>query len=85
MQVASIELYDLLKVKIGETEAKTLVGFIEQEAEHKFEQKKEGLASKQDIAEQRLEMEKNFKDMYKWMFAQTFVIITIIVALLKFL
>ena len=69
MQVASIDLYDLLKAKIGESEAKSLVTFIEQEAENKFEQKKAGLASKQDILELRIDFEKVKGELLviKWM------------------
>ena len=41
MHIASIELYDLLKSKLGEKESKTLVTFIEQEVESKLDKKKE--------------------------------------------
>jgi len=50
MQIAAIELYDLLKTKLGENEAKSLVTFIETEVENKFEQKRDLLATKQDVS-----------------------------------
>ncbi|MBI5026153.1 MAG: hypothetical protein HZC12_05370 [Nitrospirae bacterium] len=49
MQVAEIELYEILKSKIGEKEAKTLVEYIEAKVEKKFEEKKDILATKIDI------------------------------------
>jgi hypothetical protein len=50
MQVAEIELYEILKPKVGEKEAKTLVEYIEAKVEKKFEEKKDILATKQDIS-----------------------------------
>lgn len=50
MQVAEIELYEILKPKVGEKEAKTLVEYIETKVEKKFEEKKDILATKQDIS-----------------------------------
>lgn len=46
MQVAEIELYEILKEKIGDKEAKTLVEYIETKVEKKFEEKKDLLAAK---------------------------------------
>lgn len=80
MQVTSIELYDLLKSKIGEKEAKTLVTFVEHEVENKFEQKKDTLATKVDIANVKAEL-------IKWMFifivGQTTVTIGVMIAVLQ--
>jgi hypothetical protein len=45
IQIGSIELYDLLKVKLGEKEAKSLVTFVETEVENKIEQKKDSLVT----------------------------------------
>jgi hypothetical protein len=41
MQIASIELYDLLKVKVGEKEAKALVTFIDGEVKEAVEKERE--------------------------------------------
>jgi hypothetical protein len=41
MQITSIELFELLKPKIGEEEAKTLVAYVEERAEEKINQKKD--------------------------------------------
>jgi len=61
MQVAEIELYEILKTKVGEKEAKTLIEYIEAKVEKKYEEKKDILATKEDIANLRA-------DIIKWMF-----------------
>jgi outer membrane lipopolysaccharide assembly protein LptE/RlpB len=68
MHVAEIELYEILKEKIGDKEAKTLVEYIEAKVEKKFEDKKDILATKLDIEELRTEMQKMKADIIKWMF-----------------
>jgi len=49
MQVAEIELYEILKGKLGEKEAKTLVEYIEAKVDKRLEDKKDILATKEDI------------------------------------
>jgi hypothetical protein len=61
MQVAEIELYEILKEKIGEKEAKTLVEYIEAKVEKKLQEKKDTLATKEDLANLKAEI-------IKWMF-----------------
>jgi len=79
MQVAEIELYEILKEKIGDKEAKTLVEYIEAKVEKKFEDKKYLLVTKEDLAnvktelmveieKVRTEMQKMKADIIKWMF-----------------
>ena len=68
MQVAEIELYEILKSKIGEKEAKTLVYYIEAKVDKKFDEKKDILATKEDINILKVEIEKTRSDIIKWMF-----------------
>lgn len=68
MHIAEIELYEILKEKIGDKEAKILVEYIEAKVEKRFEDKKEILATKLDIEELRTEMQKMKSDIIKWMF-----------------
>ena len=72
MQIAEIELYEILKSKVGEKEAKTLVEYIEAKVEKKFEDKKDILATKEDLANLKTELmvqiEKTRSDIIKWMF-----------------
>lgn len=56
MQISSIELFELLKLKLGEKEARSLVHFIEQSAEEKIAQKKDVFLTKDDKV-----------DLIKWM------------------
>lgn len=83
MQVASLDLYDLLKGKIGEAEARSLVTFIEQEAEAKFEQKKEGFPNKQDIHNLNLKIEKVNAELLVIMWMSGVVLAGIISLILK--
>lgn len=53
MPVAEIELYEALKEKVGEKEAKILLEFIESKVEKRIEDKKDILATKGDIKTQR--------------------------------
>jgi hypothetical protein len=68
MNVSQIELYDILKARVGEKEAKALVGFVEAEVSQKFADQKEVLATKRDIADLRVEMERGFKEQARLMF-----------------
>jgi len=79
MYAAEIELYEILKPKIGEKEARTLVEYIETRVERKFEEKKDVLATKQDITDLKMatkqdianleiKLEKTRADIIKWMF-----------------
>ncbi len=72
MQVAEIELYEILKEKIGDKEARTLVEYIETKVEKKLEEKKDILATKEDLANLKTELmvqiEKTRSDIIKWMF-----------------
>ena len=61
MQVAEIELYGILKEKVGEKEAKTLVEYIETKADKKLAEKQDILATKADLANMKA-------DIIKWMF-----------------
>lgn len=61
MHVAEIELYEILKTKIGEKEARTLVEYIEANIEKRLEEKKDVLATKEDLANVK-------SDIIKWMF-----------------
>ncbi|MBI5050648.1 MAG: hypothetical protein HZC11_07235 [Nitrospirae bacterium] len=61
MQVAEIELYEILKSKLGEKEAKSLVEYIETKVEKKLDEKQDILATKADLANVKA-------DIIKWMF-----------------
>jgi len=79
MTVSTIDLYNILKSRIGEKEAKTLVEFVEIQVEKKIEEQMDDIASKEDIylvkkdlvqvkSELEITIEKVRSDLIKWMF-----------------
>ena len=60
MVVSEIELYELLKAKIGEKEVSAFVDILEKKVERKFEDAKTTLANKEDVTQAKL-------DIVKWM------------------
>ena len=54
MSAHELELYELLKLKLGERETKALFEVVD----HKFENKKDDLATKLDVEHIKLEIEK---------------------------
>jgi hypothetical protein len=59
--IATLKPYDLLRVKLGEAEARSFVETFEASVEEKFLEHKDILATKADLAEVKAEM-------IKWMF-----------------
>jgi hypothetical protein len=72
MQIAEIELYELLKSKLGDKEAKVLVEYIETKVDKEFTNKVDLLATKIDLEKLngslRTEIEKVKSEVIKWMF-----------------
>ncbi|WP_293784882.1 hypothetical protein [uncultured Pedobacter sp.] len=50
MSVTEIQLFQILKAKLGEQEAEQLVSFVKAEVKSEFDNKREVLATKEDIA-----------------------------------
>jgi hypothetical protein len=80
MTVTAIDLYNILRSKIGEIEAKSLVEFVESNVDQKLEDKKDIIATKSDLQAIKAEM-------IKWMFifwvGQISVNIALIILFLK--
>jgi hypothetical protein len=80
MQITSIELYDMLKPKLGEKEEGSLVRFVETHADDTLKNKMDVLATKVQVADMRT-------DIIKWMFifwiGQIAVISGILIAVLN--
>ncbi len=49
--ISTIDLYNLLKEKIGEQQAKALTEYVEQKVDASFENAKENLGTKKDLYE----------------------------------
>ena len=65
--LSNIDLFNLLRQKIGETEAKAVTEYIEVQVTDKFETEKKYLATKEDIAIVRKEIAESKADLLKWM------------------
>jgi hypothetical protein len=70
--LTSIDMYNLLREKIGDQQAKSLTDYVEQRIDQSFEKEKSGLATKIDMAELReglrVEMMEQKSEIIKWMF-----------------
>ena len=60
--MSSLELkgYEIFKTKLGEKEAETIIEYFEAKAEGKYNEKRDVLATKEDIANSKV-------DLIKWM------------------
>ncbi|TRX37322.1 hypothetical protein FNW52_04990 [Flavobacterium sp. ZT3R18] len=81
MSTLEINLYNKLKAKIGEAEAKELIEFIDFRSEEKRVNSDKILATKQDISEVRLEIKEAKTDMIKWFFAFFITLVLMILGL----
>jgi hypothetical protein len=61
MSVTEIQLFQILKAKLGEQEAEQLVSYVKAEVKSEFENKREVLTTKEDLANSKA-------DIIKWMF-----------------
>ena len=89
MTVSSIDLYNILRIKIGENEAKALVEFVENKIDNKFEENMDQLATKRDLQELKgeleIKIEKVRSDLIKWMFIFWVGQVSVTIALLMLL
>lgn len=66
--MSEITLYNVLKNKLGETEAQSVVEGIKQTVREEFENKKDILLTKQDKVELIEKMNSDKQDILKWLF-----------------
>lgn len=87
MSVTTLDLYNILRSKIGDSEAKTLVEFVEQKVQDSFDKKNDELATKFDISVLETKIEKTKAEIIKWMFifwaGQTGIMVGILALFLK--
>ena len=81
MSTIEIDLYNRLKSKIGEAEAKELLEFIDFRSEQKRSEADKMLATKEDINNVRLEIKESKTDMIKWFFAFFITLVLMILGL----
>lgn len=68
MSVTEIQLFQLLKAKLGEREAEYLVSYVKNEVKTEFDNKKDVLATKEDINVVKQDLHNAKAEMIKWMF-----------------
>ncbi len=68
IQISEIQLYNILREKIGDQQAQVLTDFIESRVDKEFEKSKSILASKSDILELKNQIAENKSEIIKWMF-----------------
>ena len=63
MSVSKIQLYNILKTKLGDKEAQTLVEFVQKEVKAELEIGKDNLATKQDLSALKEELKEDMSKM----------------------
>ena len=60
MSTLDLKVYEIFKNKLGEKEAEIIIEYFEAKAEAKYQEKKETLATKEDLSQAKV-------DLIKWM------------------
>jgi len=68
MSALELKVYEIFKTRFSEQEATTLLELLEAKAEQKYQEKKDVLATKEDIGNLRKEIAESKSDIIKWMF-----------------
>jgi len=77
----NIQLYEMLKQKLGSQEAEALVNFVDTRIKESQEVNLKNLATKQDIADLSIKIAETKTDIIRWVFAFFIPIILAIVGL----
>ena len=68
MIVSEIKLYELLKARLGTQEAEAFVEILERKVDSKFDDAKQTIATKEDIAKLEIKIAESKADTLKWVF-----------------
>lgn len=66
--ITSIEMYNILKIKLGEKEAKALTEYVENHVEKSLEKEIDRLATKEDLLKLDVKISDTKAEIIKWMF-----------------
>lgn len=66
--ISSIEMYNILKVKLGEKEAKALTEYVESKVENSIKKEKDVLTTKEDLFKLEVKLSETKSEIIKWMF-----------------
>ena len=89
MVVSELQLYDILKAKLGENEARQLVAFVDEKVKSEVSIQKDTLATKNDIYQLELKLQKEIsavqKSVYYVGLVQFLAIVGSVIAILSFM
>ena len=80
MSTLEFKLYDLLRAKLGEQEAQSIVEFVRLEVKEAVEDKTQILATKEDMYKLDVKISETKNDIVKWLFGFWVTIILVILA-----
>ena len=66
--ISSIEMYNILRIKLGESEAKALTEYVENHVEKSFEKEIDRLSTKEDLLKLDIKISDTKSEIIKWMF-----------------
>lgn len=66
--ITSIEMYNILKIKLGDKEAKALTEYVENHVEKSLEKEIDRLATKEDLLKLDVKISDTKAEIIKWMF-----------------
>lgn len=66
--ISSIEMYNILKAKLGEAEAKALTEYVESKVENSIKKEKDVLTTKEDLYKLEVKLSETKSEIIKWMF-----------------
>ena len=66
MQALELKVYEIFKSRFSPQEAETVIEYFDAKAEKKYEEKKEVLATKDDVLAIRKEIAESKSDLLKW-------------------
>ena len=61
-------MYNILKVKLGEKEAKALTEYVESKVENSIKKEKDVLTTKEDLFKLEVKLSETKSEIIKWMF-----------------
>lgn len=69
MSTIELKVYEIFKNRFSEKEAEMVIEYFEAKSEKKYEEKKDILATKEDLGQLRKEIAESKTDIIKWMVA----------------
>jgi hypothetical protein len=85
MTVSNLQLFKILKEKLGDSQAEALVEYVDSKVHVEFEERKDTFATKEDIARLEIKIENTSKQTLIWMFGMLVTLLSLAIAAIKFI